>query len=1441
MIPDQIPFFGNENSGDDDDSGELDDGGVTSVDDDGVDEEEHISNNMFSTDDIDRRKQINDSQPDVENADGIDPISDTGSDFSEKTFPDAEDVHKNLISPMEIQNTEKQAVKSGKDWVQVLFADTFPETLVDGFLNPVFSNAYYDMDISIHLSPRDSGEAKSQLRNQEGEIEAEIQQFEEAGDRSSARDARRKLKVVRGMYDLVSRQNVTIFDTGLYVAHRHNEMDDLLSQYPEIDNMFMNRDIDMKIATRMQLDGMRTVSPIAHNEMNKSTPMPGNAVAATMPFSTGAFVEPGGIDYGTQPYNGSPVIIDRWKRDNGYNQITIGNIGSGKSFSTKSQLIDEMQANNDVDIIMMDPLRGFYGVTKALGGEVVQVGGKRGLNPLNIEQVSKDKFENEEDFSGIDPYNSKMKDVKSFYKNFFAENDDTINSEKMGIQMRATRIAYENKGIISDIRTHENESPTLLDVMDVLNHMSDLYDLVEARELYMKTVDRREDIEPEDVREIKIGEFNGLFEPDCDGFIRAGPSFALDESDNDALNAVIEGRYNPNKNYEYDLPKDAENVKTVSDMEIKAVETDKLEIDDGYIKVQTEQDIVQILSVIDTALERYTATSNESEIDKLSEMANELITAMEPFRNGEFTNLAKQTDIPINESRVTYFDLNQQEGRGSVGLMMQLLLSAVYEHAKQTDNKIIFAIDEARYMMKDSETLEFLEQQVRHSRHHNLSIQLITQTVDEFFQNTDEGMAEAIIDNSSLIQFQRVEGLTNEMADEKFGMNSRQASFVRGAMQGDEEAGYSEALIGVRGEGWMPIEIRADSEKAAVIEFDPSKDSYTDIPGYSRIKGTVLEHEIKLALALTEDGSDIPPEQLQPAPDGINEDSPLSEKTKDAIATEFKDVEEKIERGDTEDVNVASIEASAIEATADMIIESPTNPFTKDDRELVEAILSGTHISEDSEITLPSVIDITAEGIIELKLPEKTDAQTIREATEKAEKTDSIQYQFAGGDNIDELIQDLEDGIDEDEKFDNPVNIPEDEEEINFDTRVDQHKKVLNAISDNILKQIAKEHREISVDTNQDVSNAGLQNIIEDIATVHARQEVSSEGPKSAVRPVDKLIESINESETLSANVTNDMPREQLERKLESETVHKQDRKIEHHRTIAGVSDEKIKRIACAIDGIDSDISVQKLKQKIAWEHTNREIRNYGMESDPNPEKQLQISLDIAPDEYPPPEDYVESDDDGIVINPSVSTTNSETGNMQSVNVANESTDSNIAGQETNITDGIGVNAEIPTNTTSITVDDETNKNTSEKIEFDDVYNEIEYRIENIHPSHIKEIHKSVYGESEIKIDEKREEIKSFCEEQITSPSELNSFIKDNTEREAIQMSDRISEHKEYFQSITPVEKVSIATEIEKIYQIDTDDVNVVAEIMANREVSIGTEMTPVNPKRIKMQISNEE
>ncbi|MDY6778971.1 MAG: hypothetical protein SV760_00155 [Halobacteria archaeon] len=606
---------------------------------------------------------------------------------------DVSEMHKSLIAPSEIV-FESDRARIGNKWVKSMWAEGYPDQPKNGFLERLFTEPGVETDVSIHVEPRDTKRAQDELKDRVGTLQAEYERKRERRD-VDARGVQKDLEDAEAMFDIVRNTPTEVFDVSTYVNVRADTEEELESVSEQVRATLKRSPANVTpvTAVRRQDKGVRSTSPVAFDLLNKKSAMMGGAVGAMFPFSSSTLIEETGVEYGVHAFNGSPVIVDRFNRETGYNALVIGNIGSGKSFSTKLNLIRTLAQDKDTIVVMLDPLKGFVGVNEALGGERIVVGGNVGLNPLEIRETPDEVLEQTGEEGGeLDPFGAKLKDVMSFFDTYFEMRDDPLK-EKRGTLEDAVKQAYERKGITRDPDTHSNESPTVDDVMRILKQMAE----------------------------------------------------------------------NP---------------------------------------------------------EEYTISDSEEERLKIEQNASELLIGMEPFTEGaEFENLSQNTEIDITDSKVVYLDLQQQETRGGTGLMMQLLFNAVYERAKEeTDKRVVFAIDEARYIMKDASNLAFLEQAVRHSRHYDLSIQFITQTIDEFFAQEE---SEAIADNCSLKLLHRIEGIDRNLADE-FDLTDQQMNFVRSAMAGDEEAGYSEALFGVADEGWYPIHVRANEFERQVIDFEPT-------------------------------------------------------------------------------------------------------------------------------------------------------------------------------------------------------------------------------------------------------------------------------------------------------------------------------------------------------------------------------------------------------------------------------------------------------------------------------------------------------------------------------------------------------------------------------------------------------------------------------------------
>ncbi|MFP9061634.1 VirB4 family type IV secretion system protein [Natrialbaceae archaeon A-chndr2] len=610
---------------------------------------------------------------------------------------DIEEHHQHVVAPAAIE-WDTRTARVGDQWTSTLYIADYPDYPKDGYLTDLFELTDVEFDLTVHITPKSQQQARDELQRVADDLQAD------ADLENTVRGSYLQERANEALSTYKSVENGSrVFNQGMFITVRANSRDELRDAVRTVRSRLREQPAGLspKTAICKQDLAIQAAAPIGPNPFDREATALGGAIGALLASPHNATIlEDGGVEFGVHWKNQSPVVIDPFARENGYAMFTIGDPGSGKSFGSKQNFIRSIEQSEDRIGIILEPLNNWAGVAEALGGERITIGGDMGLNPLEIkptpERVQRAMGED------ASPYREKLDGVMSFLSNYFALRGIKLDDRRTTLETALER-AYTRNGITDDIATHHNESPTMRDVLDILEEM-------------------------------------------------------------------------------------------VGDPEEYVVRT-------------------------------------YEEAAKIREDATWLIDQLRSFAaDGRYENLGRETEFDIRDEKVIYLDLAQQEGSlgGSTSLIMQLLISLVYERAKETDKEVVFVIDEARYIMQDAASLEYLEIVFRHHRHHNLSIRLVTQTVDEFFQHPE---SEAIIDQCAIKQFHHLDGMDREWANE-FGLNSAQMRFIQEAVPGNDRTGYSEALVGVDGE-WRGIEVRAMEDETTVIDFDPKSQSQSELPGNS--------------------------------------------------------------------------------------------------------------------------------------------------------------------------------------------------------------------------------------------------------------------------------------------------------------------------------------------------------------------------------------------------------------------------------------------------------------------------------------------------------------------------------------------------------------------------------------------------------------------------------
>jgi hypothetical protein len=616
---------------------------------------------------------------------------------------DASDVtqseqHKDLVAPADADFSKTRMAKIGTDYTISAFTEQMRSEPQDLFLREVFGRPDVRSDITVHMRPYDDTEAVQFLKQQVDNLRAEyVMNSEEVG--SSKQE--RRFAAARDMLDRVQNSQKRLYDVSMYETVRGKSPGEVKSDWKSLKYELEKGPAHTQqvVASYVQDKALKTTSPIAKDYMGYTRQMLSGAAGAMFPMASTSVVEKGGVYFGLHGYNGSPVIVNRFQRDGGFNQLTVGSIGAGKSFSSKLQVLQTYAAmRDDLVVVIMDPLDSFQGFTQTLGGSRIRVGGSKGINPMEIRAPeSKEIAEQLKQEEGTDPFREVLNNVSNFFVGFCNQEGFELGERRPTLE-RAIQYTYNRCGITSDIDTHSKESPTIADPDSPATLFETLEDMADDPGKY------------------------------------ANSTLVPDEDNTDIV---------------------------------------------------TEQ-------------------------DQIRQHAYELLNALSAFHpGGKYDMLGTKTDIDIMQNDLVLLDMQSNEMNEENGLMMGLLFNAVYERAKETDKKVLFVIDEAHVMMQDEQTLKILSRAVRHSRHFNLSINFITQQVEDFFK---EDMAKAIADNCTIKVVLRLADISERAAD-GLGLNEQQVDNVKQLRTGKSEGAtlmgmkFSQALLYLDTVEWVPINV----------------------------------------------------------------------------------------------------------------------------------------------------------------------------------------------------------------------------------------------------------------------------------------------------------------------------------------------------------------------------------------------------------------------------------------------------------------------------------------------------------------------------------------------------------------------------------------------------------------------------------------------------------
>lgn len=324
----------------------------------------------------------------------------------------------------------------------ILREECFPEWMSDIYTYPA------NIDISLHITPIKKKDALDELTKKYNYQMANLQESYQKGktlderEKNDAAELDHLRKVISA--------NQEMYQLSFYIAISADTLSDLDDITLEIESLFGNKQILTRRASLTQLNAFNSVLPVGKDEISYRRNIPTEALSTFFPFVNSELSCTKGkpILYGANLLTGSLIIFDKFNPPDSsitnYNSIICGAAGSGKSFSTKLELMRRFIEGTKV--IVIDPNSEYDGMAERCGGEYIRFGSSS-KDIINIFEIS---YYEEPDGRIPNFLQEKIVNLHSIFRMMFKMAEEPYTAQVINTLERAFRDTYALKGITSN-------------------------------------------------------------------------------------------------------------------------------------------------------------------------------------------------------------------------------------------------------------------------------------------------------------------------------------------------------------------------------------------------------------------------------------------------------------------------------------------------------------------------------------------------------------------------------------------------------------------------------------------------------------------------------------------------------------------------------------------------------------------------------------------------------------------------------------------------------------------------------------------------------------------------------------------------------------------------------------------------------------------------------
>lgn len=399
---------------------------------------------------------------------GTSPV---GPILPEQVYKVAEMQLKDIIAPSAL-GVQPKYLNLGTSIVRSYFVISYPHFLTDNWLSPIV-NLDKVFDVAIHVNPLDTGDVMKQFQRKVAEVESQIMTREEKGlVRDPTLDV--AYKDLEDLRDGLTQAQEKMFEVSLYISIYGSSEAEVDKVENEIKNILESRLVYVKPALFQQDVGFLSTLPLGIDQLQIKNKLNTSPLSSFFPFVSFDLSSDRGILYGLNRHNGSLILFDRFSLEN-YNSIVFAKSGSGKSYTTKLEILRTLMF--DTEVIIIDPEREYEYLAESVGGRYFDISltSDHHINPFDLPIPTEDE-------SPSEVLRSNIVNLVGLFRVMLGG----LTPEEDAIIDQAITETYALKDINGDTDFTKLEPPLLSDFETVLQGIGGSDDLLARLSKYTK-------------------------------------------------------------------------------------------------------------------------------------------------------------------------------------------------------------------------------------------------------------------------------------------------------------------------------------------------------------------------------------------------------------------------------------------------------------------------------------------------------------------------------------------------------------------------------------------------------------------------------------------------------------------------------------------------------------------------------------------------------------------------------------------------------------------------------------------------------------------------------------------------------------------------------------------------------------------------------------------